>query len=66
MTQLNLKAFIQQRKHKQNKKTTHRIGENICKWSDWQGINLQNIQTAYAAQYENKNQPNQKMGGRSK
>ena len=28
------------------------MGENICKWSNWQGINLQNIQTAHAAQYQ--------------
>ena len=27
------------------------MGENICKRSNWQGINLQNIQTAHAAQY---------------
>ena len=42
--------------HKQNKKTTHRMGENICKRSDQQGINLQNIQIAHAAQYQKKNQ----------
>ena len=29
--------------------TTHKMGENICKWSNQQGINLQNIQTAHAA-----------------
>ena len=49
--------------HKQNKKTTCRTGENICKWSDWQGINLQNKQTAYAAQLKKKTQ---KIGRRSK
>ena len=38
------------------------MGENICKWSDWQGINLQNIQTAPAAQYQKNKQTNQKMG----
>ena len=38
--------------HKQNEKTTHRMGENICKWCDQQGIHLQNIQTAHAAQYQ--------------
>ena len=37
--------------HKQNEKTTYRMRENICKQSDWPGINLQNIQTAHAAQY---------------
>ena len=40
--------------HKQNEKTTHRMGENICKWCDWQWISLQNLQTAHAAQYQNK------------
>ena len=45
--------------------TTHRMEENICKWCD-QGINLQNIQTAHAAQYQKYKQPNQKMGQRSK
>ena len=38
--------------HKQNEKTTHRMGENICKQCDRQGINLQNLQTAHVAQYE--------------
>ena len=26
------------------------MGENIYKWSNWQGINLQNIETVHAAQ----------------
>ena len=52
--------------HKQNEKTTHRMGENICKQIDQQGINLQKIQTAHAAQYQKNKQPNQKMGKRSK
>ena len=30
------------------------MGENICKWSNWQGINLQNIQTVHEAQYQKK------------
>ena len=38
----------------QNKKTTHRMGENTCKWFDQQGINLQNLLTAPAAQYQKK------------
>ena len=29
-----------------------RMGENICKQSNWQGISLQNTQTAYTAQYK--------------
>ena len=48
------------RTHKQNEKSTHKMGENICKWSNWQGIKLQNIQTAHAAQYQKNEQPNQK------
>ena len=44
--------------HKQDKKTTLRMGENICKRSNWQGINLPNIQTAHAAQYQKNKQPN--------
>ena len=30
------------------------MGENIWKWSNWQRINLQNLQAAHAAQYEKK------------
>ena len=37
--------------HTENEKPTYRMGENICKQSDWPGINLQNIQTTHAAQY---------------
>jgi len=38
------------------------MGENICKWhSHLLGINLQNIQTAHSAQYQNNKPPNQKM-----
>ena len=46
--------------HKQGEKTTHRIGENICKQSDRHGFNLQNRQTAHAAQYHKNKQPNKK------
>ena len=42
------------------------MGENICKWSNQQGINLQDIQTARAAQYQNNKQLNQKNGQKSK
>ena len=44
---------------------TFTMGENICKWSNWQGINLCNMQTAHVAQYQKK-QPNQKIDGRPK
>jgi len=43
--------------HKQNEKTTLRMGENICKTSEQQGITLQNKQTAqyiYIYIYKNK------------
>ena len=40
---LNLKAFAQQRKPLIKEKTTQRTGENLCKQSDQQGINFQNI-----------------------
>ena len=36
------------------------MGENICKLSNWQRINLQNIQEAHAAQYQKTNNPIQK------
>ena len=46
--------------HKQDEKTTLRMGEHICKWSNWQRINLQNLQAAHAAQYHKTNNPIQK------
>ena len=52
--------------HKQDEKTTLRMGENICKRSNGQRINLQNIQIAHAAQYQKYKQPNPKMGRRPK
>ena len=52
--------------YKQNEKTTHRMGENICKQNNLQGINLQNIKTAHTAQYQKTKQPNQKLCRRSK
>ena len=39
--------------HKQNDKTTNRMEKNICKRCDQPEINLQNTQTAHAAQYQN-------------
>ena len=37
-----------------------RMGENIYKWSNWKGINLQNIQIAHAAQKKKKKTKNKK------
>ena len=34
--------------------------ENICKWSNWQRINLWNIEAAHAAQYQKYKHPIQK------
>ena len=38
--------------YKQHEKTTYRTGEDTCKWCDWQGLNFQNIQTAYTTQQQ--------------
>ena len=37
-----------------------------CKQKNWQRINLQNVQTAHAAQHQKNKQPNQKLGRRPK
>ena len=58
--QQNFKAFKQQTRWK----TALRTAENICKWSNYQGINLQNTQTAHAAQHQEIKPPNKKMGRR--
>ena len=63
---IKLKSFCTAKETKQNEKTTYRMGENICKRCNQQGINFQNIQTAHTAQYQKNKQPNQKMGRRSK
>ena len=46
--------------HKQDEKTTLRMGENVCKWNNWQRINLHNIQAAHVAQYQKNKNPIQK------
>ena len=48
--------------YKQGDKTTFIMGENNSKWSNWQRINLKNIQEAHAAQYQKNKWPNQKNG----
>ena len=37
-------------------------GIKMCKWSNWQRINLKNIQATHSAQYQKNKRPNQKMG----
>ena len=44
--------------YQESEKTTHRMGGNICKQSNQQMINLQNIPTAHAAEYRKSKQPN--------
>ena len=41
--------------HKQNEKSTYKMGENICKWCDWQGVNFQNIQRVHTAELKTNN-----------
>ena len=60
MDLIKLKIFCSKGNHKNDKKTTHRMGENICKWCYWQGIKIQNIKTAHSAQNQ-KNNPNKKI-----
>ena len=42
------------------------MGEKICKWYDWQGINIQNIPITSTTRYQKTKQHNQKMGRRPK
>ena len=48
------KLLHSQGNQKQNKKTTYRMGENIYKWWDWQGLNFQNIQIAHTTWQQQK------------
>ena len=43
------KLLHSKRNHEQNKKTTYRLEENICK-CDQQGLNFQHIQTVHTTQ----------------
>ena len=40
------------------------MGENSGKGNKWQRINFQNIQAAHTTQYQENQQPNQKVGKR--
>ena len=61
----NLKLLHGKENHKQDKNTTLKMGENICKQSNWQEINLLNIQTTHAAQYKKKWTAQSKNGWKS-
>ena len=43
--------------YKQGEKPALRVGESNSKWSNWQRINLKDIQTAHAAQFQKNKQP---------
>ena len=42
------------------------MGENNCKWNNWQRINFRSIQAVHVAQYQKNKQPDKKMGQRPK
>ena len=50
--------------HQQNEKTDYRMGENICKWCDQQGVNIEDTQAAHTTQYEKNKQFHQNMSQR--
>ena len=53
---MKLKKLLQSKgNYKQDEETTLRMGKNICKPINGQRINLHNIQTAHAAQYQKNN-----------
>ena len=55
------KETIKNKNKQMNKKygkTTYGMGKNICKYCDWQGLNLQNILTAHTTQQQQNTQPN--------
>ena len=54
------KPLFSKGNHKQNKKTAYRLGENICKWCNQQGLNFQNIQTAHTTQQQKTKNPIEK------
>ena len=59
---ITLNVLTQQRKYKVGEIATLRMGENNTKRINWQRINLQNIQAAYTAQYQENKKPSQKVG----
>ena len=42
------------------------MGEDICKYCDQQGVNIQNVQKAHITQYKGKKFQLKKIGRRSK
>ena len=58
------KGFWTAKKNQQNKNTCYGMGKIICNPCNWQGVIIQNIQTAHTTQYQKNKQLNQKMGRR--
>ena len=61
-----MKGLYRKGNYKQDEKTTPRIGEDICKWSNGQKIKLQNTQIAHGTQYQETKQFNLKLERRTK
>ena len=40
--------------HQQNEETIQWMGERICQWCIWSGVNIQTLQTTYTTQHQNK------------
>ena len=51
-----------ERNYKQDEKASLRMAENNSSWNNGQRMNLENIHSAHAAQYQKNEQPNQKAG----
>ena len=66
ITIADIKTNFKNRNYKQGEKTAFRMGKNNGKRSNWQRINLKNIQATHAAQLQKNKWPNQKMGQRTK
>ena len=58
--------MLRMAEQKYSEKTAFRMGENNSQWSNWQRINLKNIQATPAAQFQKNKWPNQKMAQRTK
>ena len=52
--------------YKRGGKAAFRMEDSNSKWNDGQRIKLQNIQAVHAAQYQKNEQPNKKVGQRTK
>ena len=38
-----------------SEKAAYWVGEDLCKWYIWKGVNIQNIQRTHTAQHQKKN-----------